>query len=64
MGLFNSIKNIFKKEKYIEENIQENTSVINGEKTDQNNNNIQIYEKGLTKTRATFVSRQIGRAHV
>ena len=42
MGLFNSIKNIFKKEKVEEVKEQEE---------------IKVYEDGLTKTRDTFVSR-------
>ena len=43
MGLFNSIKSIFKKEKVVEEKKED----------------IKIYEEGLTKTRDTFVSRLI-----
>ena len=43
MGLFNSIKNIFKKEKVVEEKKED----------------IKVYEEGLTKTRDTFVSRLI-----
>ena len=42
MGLFNSIKSIFKKEKYVEDNKVEE---------------VKVYEEGLTRTRATFVSR-------
>ena len=59
MGLFNSIKNMFKKDKVVEKNILENNDDningnINQEVIDED---VQIYEKGLTRTRATFVSR-------
>lgn len=58
MGLFNSIKNMFKKDKTIEgENLNNNDSINEYVYQNENSEDVQIYEKGLTKTRATFVSR-------
>lgn len=51
MGLFNKIKNIFKTE-----NIEENVSDI-PEKVENKKKSVEIYEKGLTKSREGFVSR-------
>ena len=51
MGLFNKIKNIFKTE-----NIEENVSDI-PEKVENKKKSVEVYEKGLTKSREGFVSR-------
>lgn len=51
MGLFNKIKNIFKTE-----NIEENVSDIT-EKVENKKKSVEVYEKGLTKSREGFVSR-------
>ena len=51
MGLFNKIKNIFKTE-----NIEENVSDI-PEKGENKKKSVEVYEKGLTKSREGFVSR-------
>lgn len=51
MGLFNKIKNIFKTE-----NIEENVSDI-PEKVGNKKKSVEVYEKGLTKSREGFVSR-------
>ncbi len=51
MGLFNKIKNIFKTE-----NIEENVSDI-PEKVENKKKSVEVYEKGLTKSRVGFVSR-------
>ena len=45
MGLFNKIKNTFKKEKK--------------EESVNNENEIKIYDQGLTKTRENFVSKLV-----
>jgi len=47
MGLFDKIKNVIKKE----------------DKTKEENENVKVYEKGLTKTRENFVSRLMELAH-
>ena len=49
--LFNKIKNIFKTE-----NIEENVSDIT-EKVENKKKSVEVYEKGLTKSREGFVSR-------
>lgn len=51
MGLFNKIKNIFKTE-----NIEKNVSDI-PEKVENKKKSVEVYEKGLTKSREGFVSR-------
>lgn len=51
MGLFNKIKNLFKTE-----NIEENVSDI-PEKVENKKKSVEVYEKGLTKSREGFVSR-------
>ena len=51
MGLFNKVKNIFKTE-----NIEENVSDI-PEKVENKKKSVEVYEKGLTKSREGFVSR-------
>lgn len=51
MGLLNKIKNIFKTE-----NIEENVSDI-PEKVENKKKSVEVYEKGLTKSREGFVSR-------
>ncbi len=72
MGLFNKIKNMFQKNEALEEIAEEVVSKNNKiEKTIQKNkkeqkekgstesknNNVKVYEKGLTKSRQGFVSR-------
>ena len=65
MGLFQKIKNMFssdekKEEKIeiekekIEEEISDTEELVVEEKAD---NNVKVYEKGLTKSRQGFVSR-------
>ena len=51
MGFFNKIKDMFKTETVKEE-------VLNNEVEEKNNNNdVKVYEKGLTKSREGFVSK-------
>ena len=57
MGLFNSIKNMFKKDKNNEGERLNNQTINANVVQDEISEDVQIYEKGLTKTRATFVSR-------
>ncbi len=71
MGIFNKIKNLFKKEENFEEELKEeiNTeeSEIHKNTLDESSNsieneekkNVKIYEKGLSKTRDNFVSKLI-----
>ena len=65
MGLFNKIKNMFqKKEEIIEGKIietevskdEENIEKVDNKK-EVKNNNVKVYEKGLTKSRQGFVSK-------
>ena len=53
MGLFSNIKNLFKKEK--EEIVTEEEKEIIEEKKEE----VKVYEKGLTKSRETFVSKLV-----
>lgn len=59
MGLFNNIKNLFKKETVEEENkiIKEEQKEIKKEKSKEKS--IELYEKGLSKTRNNFVDKLI-----
>ena len=73
MGLFNKIKNMFqKKETAIEEqiietevnkleekteNVVEKETIVKEKKNEEPNNNVKVYEKGLTKSRQGFVSK-------
>lgn len=59
MGLFNNIKNLFKKETVEEENkiIKEEQKEIKKEKSEEKS--IELYEKGLSKTRNNFVDKLI-----
>ena len=50
MGLFDKLKNIFKKDETVEESTKEEQQV---------QEEVKIYEKGLTKSRENFVSRLI-----
>ncbi len=56
MGIFNKIKNIFKNQAEEQSNIVNSNSKLQKNKTNKENN-IKIYEKGLTKSREGFVSR-------
>lgn len=58
MGLFNKIKNMFQKNEIVNEEtkIEEVKEVVSEEK-EQKNNNVKVYEKGLTKSRQGFVSK-------
>ena len=61
MGLFNKIKNMFKKEETEElENIEEVQETLPVEKDEEiEKEEIKVYEKGLTKSREGFVSKLI-----
>ena len=52
MGLFNKIKNMFKTEDKKEEFVEENSS-----EEQQRQEEVKVYEKGLTKSRQGFVSK-------
>ena len=65
MGLFNKIKNMFHKNESV---VEEQTPVLENEanaleevkevsKKEVKNNNVKVYEKGLTRSRQGFVSR-------
>ena len=51
MGLFSNIKNLFKKEK------EENLTVEEKEVIEEKKEEVKVYEKGLTKSRESFVSK-------
>ena len=51
MGIFNKIKTMFKKED------NKNTEINNNQETKNGAIEVKVYEKGLTKTRETFISR-------
>ena len=53
MGLFSSIKNLFKKDKEKEENLTEEEKIEVEERKEE----VKVYEKGLSKSRESFVSR-------
>ena len=65
MGIFNKLKNIFKKE----ENYKEKDNFIDNENNIELDNkedkiviekeNVKVYERGLSKTRDNFVSKLI-----
>lgn len=69
MGIFNKIKNLFKKEEIIEEDNEEIENESNEEIesskeekkdiTSKEKKSIKIYEKGLSKSRDNFVSKLI-----
>lgn len=67
MGIFNKIKNLFKKDEIIDENIdvekseivEEYEEIVSDEKKDDNNKSVKVYEKGLSKSRENFVSKLI-----
>lgn len=66
MGLFSKIKEKFTKEKKIEEQIKINEEMPQEKESNKDNieentvENVKIYEKGLTKSRETFVSKLVG----
>ncbi len=53
MELFSSIKNLFKKDKEKEENLTEEEKIEVEERKEE----VKVYEKGLSKSRESFVSR-------
>jgi len=53
MGLFSSIKNLFKKDKEKEENLTEEEK----KEVEERKEEVKVYEKGLSKSRESFVSR-------
>ena len=53
MGLFSNLKNLFKKEK------EENITVEEKEIIEEKKEEVKVYEKGLTKSRETFVSKLV-----
>ena len=56
MGLFNKIKNIFKKEESIEDIVVDSTIEEIVDKEEKNTEVVKVYEKGLSKSRSGFVS--------
>ena len=58
MGLFNKIKNMFKDKEIQTTENESNKEVISSDKCDTSTQKVEItkYEKGLTKTRTSFVS--------
>ncbi len=61
MGLFNKIKNMFKDKEIQTTENESNKEVISSDKCDTNTQKVEItkYEKGLTKTRTSFVSNLV-----
>ena len=59
MGLFNKIKNMFQKQEQPLEEEKQIEKIQSTESVEKSNEEVKVYEKGLTKTRESFVSKLV-----